>query len=516
MKKQFLCVGIAALLLTGTVSATDLSEIDSETISSNAEERTVENEYKNFRVESIFTRKETISDSKREYEVLNRQTGESLLRIESVQHTTDGAYVNSFYPIDDETLLWAQMISGTALAEYHYLKLDGSLQKIEADFQIIAQDSRGRFLVQKDKIPSRNAESLPAETFRWLFGIVDRDLKTVLLPFEYDEEPKIDIGNKVYSWVPHWIDGYMILKKGGKCGVIDFTLREVIPFEYDELYDSLYHVAPYTKGTERGVLFLESGRKIPNCSIERGSPHTVIIKSPDERMYYLYNRYGELLYESEDYISIDEEPIIKALKEDSLTEVKIPSVVKESAWAESEINAARTAGLIPSDVDWLYTKPASRRDFCKLIIQTLQKARPDVIRSSDIPSHERFWDVSSYDFYDETPIADAAEIGIVSGFPDDSFKPYAQITRQDAAVMLARAAKILEIKAPNTELNIFSDIAQAGEYARSSISTVASLKTPSGQAVMGGVATDRFQPQGTYTIEQAIATVYRLYLITKV
>ena len=80
--------------------------------------------------------------------------------------------------------------------------------------------------MQKDKIPSRNAESLPAETFRWLFGIVDRDLKTVLLPFEYDEEPKIDIGNKVYSWVPHWIDGYMILKKGGKCGVIDFTLRE--------------------------------------------------------------------------------------------------------------------------------------------------------------------------------------------------------------------------------------------------------------------------------------------------
>jgi|GEM_PF-5237553 len=514
MKKQMLSVGMAMLLLTGTVSAANLPTIGAEAVDSGVEERTVEKEYKNFRIDNIYTRRETPSESTSEDEVFNRQTGESLLRVMNLESTPDGTYIHSFFPIDDDTLLWSKMLSGSGLAEYHYLKLDGSLEKIEADFQIIAQDSRGRFLVRKDKIPSRRGELFPEGTFRWWFGIVDRDLKTVLLPFEYDEEPKIDIGNKYYSWVPYWRDGYMILKKGGKCGVIDFNLNEVIPFEYDMLHDNLYNTAQYTKGTERGVIFLESGRKIPNCTIEHDYPQVVVVESLDGRTSYIYNRYGELLYESKYNISI-EEPIITVSKS-SFEKFEVSSVVKASAWAEPEINAARAAGLIPSDVDWLYTKPASRRDFCKLIIQALKTARPDVVRSSDIPSHERFWDVTSYvEYSDETPIADAAETGIVSGFPDGSFRPYAPLTRQDAAVMLARAAKILDMEASDMEDTIFSDISQAGEYARDSISTVAALKTSEGQSVMGGTAPDTFQPLGTYTIEQAIATVYRLYLVEK-
>ena len=515
MKKQILCVGMAVLLMTGTVFASDRSstgEAGVETVSpiNGAEKRTMQKEYPNFRIDSIRIQGIPASSRGSDLEVINRQTGDALLRVPWQESNADTISVHSFYPIDDETLLWASTFIGTALAEYHLLKLDGSMEKVDADFQIIAQDARGRFLVQKDKIPSRSGEYIPAETFRWLFGIVDRDLQTVLLPFEYDEDPKIDIGNKVYSWVPHWNDGYMILKKDGKCGVIDFNLNEVIPFQYDELSDGTYHTARYTKGKEHGVLFLDSGKEIPNCLFPADTPHTVTVQSLDESTYYLYNRYGELLYQSEEHIFVSSEPSVEV----GLAGSQIPAVANISAWAEAEVNAARTVRLIPADVDWLYIKPASRRDFCKLIMQMLETERPSVIRKSRVPSQERFWDVSSHSSYDETSIADAAETGIISGFPDGSFHPYAQLTRQDAAVMIAKAADLLGIT-PNALPLAFSDFEQTGEYAKPAVQAVAALQAPNGTPVMGGGSSGRFDPQGTYTIEQAIAAIYRLYLAAK-
>ena len=63
------------------------------------------------------------------------------------------------------------------------------------------------------------------------------------------------------------------------------------------------------------------------------------------------------------------------------------------------------------------------------------------------------------------------------------------------------------------EASQFTDLANAKEYARSAIQTVSSLQTPSGDRLMGGDDEGRFLPQQPYTIEQAIATMYRLYVI---
>lgn len=524
MKRKILCTVMSVLMLTGTVSAAVPSGSDgmeAETASSvaEAEKSTLYKESPCFRIETVQSEATESSHSGTEFKVINTRTGKTQLRgVPLWEDTADGTYSNSIYVIDDETLLWARDLIGTALAEYWFLKSDGSMEKVETDFQIVAQDSRGRFLVKKDKIPSRSAEFVSVDTYRWLFGIVDRDLKTVLLPFEYDEDPWIDVGDKSKGrgWVPYWRDGYMILKKGGKCGVIDFNLKEVVPFQYDELTNQSFHAARYKKGKSYGAVFLDSGVDLPNRLFPEITPHTVTVFSLDESTCYLYNRYGNLLYQSQSEnrvrVERDREPAVVMIHNDEKFEV--PSVVRKSSWAEAEIGAARSAGLLPTDVDWLYTYPASRRDFCKLIMQMLEEVRPSVACESELPSHERFWDVSSYEYYDESSIADAAETGILSGFPDGSFRPYAQITRQDAAVMLAKAAELLGVE-PQAEPIAFADLEQADAYARDSILEISALQTPDGIRIMSGSAPGRFDPKGTYTVEQAIATVYRLYLTAK-
>ena len=101
-------------------------------------------------------------------------------------------------------------------------------------------------------------------------------------------------------------------------------------------------------------------------------------------------------------------------------------------------------------------------------------------------------------------------IGIVNGRGNGIFDPDAGITRQEAAVMLANAAAVLGIK--GEEAMRFNDMANAATWAQNAISTVTSIVSTTGARVMGGVGNDMFDPLGAYNRQQAILTVYRLYM----
>ena len=76
--------------------------------------------------------------------------------------------------------------------------------------------------------------------------------------------------------------------------------------------------------------------------------------------------------------------------------------------------------------------------------------------------------------------------------------------------MLARTARVLGLSAgPPVR---FADAGKISSWAVSEVDYISGITDPgTGKQIMGGVGSQRFDPLGSYTREQAIATALRLY-----
>ena len=93
-----------------------------------------------------------------------------------------------------------------------------------------------------------------------------------------------------------------------------------------------------------------------------------------------------------------------------------------------------------------------------------------------------------------------SKLGIVTGMGDNTFYPLGEITRQQAATMLMRAAEVLgyDISAPETTLE------GVAAWATDGVNFVVD------RGIMTGTE-NGFEPEGTYTKEQAVTTMVRFY-----
>ncbi|MBE6871694.1 MAG: hypothetical protein E7491_07040 [Ruminococcaceae bacterium] len=177
-----------------------------------------------------------------------------------------------------------------------------------------------------------------------------------------------------------------------------------------------------------------------------------------------------------------------------------------SAWAKEEIIKALEADLVPAHVNSNYTTDITRSDFCDLIIKMIEKksgkAIADVIAGyADAKAEVSFPDT------DSANVIAAAKLGIVNGRASGAFDPTANITRQEAAKMLALAAKVLGADITASEV-AFADADDIYAWAKEFIYYVNTI------GVMNGTSTTtppNFSPLRTYTREQSILTVYRLF-----
>jgi hypothetical protein len=92
---------------------------------------------------------------------------------------------------------------------------------------------------------------------------------------------------------------------------------------------------------------------------------------------------------------------------------------------------------------------------------------------------------------------------VIQGRGEGIFDPFSPITREEAAVMLRQTLMAVGALEPQANAN-FSDLEQAHSWARTAVSDVA------GQGIMVGTGDGRFEPLGTYTREQALASFLRL------
>jgi len=182
-----------------------------------------------------------------------------------------------------------------------------------------------------------------------------------------------------------------------------------------------------------------------------------------------------------------------------------------SQWAESDIEKAIGLKLIPQQMQGNYRQNISRADFCKLVVNFLvQKTGKTVsellIENNATIKYNTFTDTSDND------ILAAYALGIVKGVGKGRFNPDGMISRQEAAVMLMRTAKVLGVYKTNGSPETFTDIGEVADWAKESVAFVSSLADKTcNMKIMGGVGNGRFSPNGTFTREQSYVTMLRLY-----
>lgn len=168
-----------------------------------------------------------------------------------------------------------------------------------------------------------------------------------------------------------------------------------------------------------------------------------------------------------------------------------------SQWAADSVSSAYELGLVPDRLMGDYGEDISRADFCSLCANALRACGIDVDNVSSV----------SFNDTEDEDVLFCAALGIVSGTGNGRFEPNRAVTRQEAARLLCNALDVIrgnidkELYFPH----IFADGKNIASWARNEV--YAAYHT----GIMQGVSGSNFDPQGSYTREQAISTFLRLY-----
>jgi len=175
-----------------------------------------------------------------------------------------------------------------------------------------------------------------------------------------------------------------------------------------------------------------------------------------------------------------------------------------SAWAEAEVKEAAASGMLhtnPLIMD--LQMPVTRREFVAWAVEMLTAIDPKVSEELQEVRTSPFIDVQD----SEQSILWGYENGLITGTGNDTFAPNNSITREQAATLLMRIYRYLGGEESGTVLTIepFADDSQIASWAKEAV-----LEAKA-HSIMNGADGNRFDPQGTYSREQTIITLYRLY-----
>lgn len=174
-----------------------------------------------------------------------------------------------------------------------------------------------------------------------------------------------------------------------------------------------------------------------------------------------------------------------------------------SSWAVEPINQGKTLGLIP---DWLqnaYRTNITRRDFCVLIVTLLEKKSGKAIDSLRGELGAEYPKASPFQDTDDYYIRECAALQIVNG-TDGRFRPNDSLSRQEAAAILQRMAKVLGSSSNGGTGKSFTDAGQIESWAMDAVAYVTAVGIMNGEG-------EAFHPLGLFTREQAYITMVNAY-----
>lgn len=165
----------------------------------------------------------------------------------------------------------------------------------------------------------------------------------------------------------------------------------------------------------------------------------------------------------------------------------------ESYWASASINKLCGLGIVNGYPDGTFRPDSNitRAEFVSILVKAMDlEAENNGESFEDIPGH-----------WAENDMITAASLGIISGFDNSSFRPDDPITREQLAVIAAKAAGLQTIAGDTN----FADNDKISSWAKASV-----LAAVSANLLKGYPADNTFRPQNNTTRAEAVSLMVGL------
>lgn len=210
---------------------------------------------------------------------------------------------------------------------------------------------------------------------------------------------------------------------------------------------------------------------------------------------------------SEHTYTISNGMVVKGITYRTSNEEELKKVVEDaynliandsSNWSADYIAQAKDVGFLEGITDISYKEPITREKFCEIIYNMLDKTM-DIRWQKASPNPFR-------DTFNEKVFSLCYE-GIINGKGGYTFAPNDYLTREEAATILMRTAEVLGVGFPENayDKKIYNDEDLISDWAFVSVHYARKME------IMVGTSHTEFSPKEEYTVEQAIATIMRLY-----
>lgn len=173
-------------------------------------------------------------------------------------------------------------------------------------------------------------------------------------------------------------------------------------------------------------------------------------------------------------------------------------------WAKSEIELMASKFVVNGISSDKFAPEANvtRAQFAAMLVRALGL-------STDTGHVAKFNDVKSTDWF-AADVAAAHQAGLIQGFGDNTFKPNAQITRDQMAVMVTRALKAagkdisISKSEQDSQLAKFTDGSKIQSWAKAEVAAAAKA------GIINGVTSTSFAPAAKATRAQSAAMLKRM------
>ncbi|WP_438346995.1 cadherin-like beta sandwich domain-containing protein [Paenibacillus sp. FA6] len=164
-------------------------------------------------------------------------------------------------------------------------------------------------------------------------------------------------------------------------------------------------------------------------------------------------------------------------------------------WAASDINKAAQRGIVNGYKDGTF-KPngvVTRAEFVVMLMKALKPQEEDAKLTFTDSAKIGTWAIDA--------IEQAVKAGIVTGYLDGSFRPNAEITRAEMAMMIAKA---LALKVEANTITDFVDEADIPSWAKAPVAALKSL------GLITGKGTNKFAPNANATRAEAVTILLKV------
>lgn len=331
--------------------------------------------------------------------------------------------------------------------------------------------------------------------------VCTEDGKSVLI----DHTGKV-VGSAKYIQSRPFREGMSAVEENGKWGYINEEGKEVVKPVYDYADDFYEGLAKVEKEGKQSFIN-KKGEEVIKLNYDKaGNFNEGLARVEKEGKWGYIDKSGrEVIAPFYDYAYDFKNGMAKVYIDGKTGYIANPMDLPDTLFGD-EVEEAINRKLVPRYMQYGYNKNITRRDFTALIISLIEmESGMDIDTFLDkrniYTETNPFIDIND----NETEILAANKLGIVQGNGNCKFCPDTEITRQEAAVMLERAAEIF-VKEMNVSGGIeYADKDMVKDWAISGVNFVSS------NSLMPGPEERWFNPIGKYTRQEAIASILRLF-----